>query len=68
MLVEFSFGNFRSFKNEATLSMEPLTQNGKDPNAINTNLKKIPQLYRTSGIFGANASGKSNIVRAFMFF
>lgn len=67
MLVEFSFSNFRSFKEEAVFSMEPDTQNGENCNVINTHLKRVPQLYRTSGIFGANASGKSNIVKAFMF-
>ena len=67
MLVEFKFSNFRSFKEEATFSMEPLTQNGSNPNTIDTNLKKIPQLYRTAGIFGANASGKSNIMLALSF-
>lgn len=67
MLVEFKFSNFRSFKEEAVFSMEPLSQNGSNPNTINTNLKKVPQLYRTAGIFGANASGKSNIMVAFGF-
>ena len=67
MLVEFKFSNFRSFKEEATFSMEPLTQNGSNPNTIDTNLKKVPQLYRTAGIFGANASGKSNVILALVF-
>ena len=67
MLVEFKFSNFRSFKEEAVFSMEPLSQNGSNPNTINTDLKKVPQLYRTAGIFGANASGKSNIMVAFGF-
>lgn len=65
MLVEFSFSNFRSFKDEAIFSMEPDSQNGDSYNIIDTKLKRIPQLYRSSGIFGANASGKSNIVKAF---
>lgn len=64
MLVEFKFSNFRSFKEETIFSMEPLSQNGTNPNAIDTGLKKIPQLYRTAGIFGANASGKSNVLKA----
>ncbi|MBS4773074.1 MAG: ATP-binding protein [Proteobacteria bacterium] len=68
MLVEFKFGNFRSFKDEAYFSMEPLTQNGKNINVINTNVKKIPQLYTTAGFFGPNASGKSNILKAFYIF
>lgn len=68
MLVDFSFGNFRSFKEDVFFSMEPASQNGKEHNIINTNMKRVPQLYRSSGIFGANASGKSNIIRAFMYF
>lgn len=68
MLIEFNFSNFRSFKEEAVFSMEPVSQNGNEYNIINTNMKRAPQLYRSSGIFGANASGKSNIIRAFMYF
>lgn len=67
MLIEFSFSNFRSFKDEAIFSMEPDSQNGDSYNIIDTKLKRIPQLYRSSGIFGANASGKSNIIKAFLF-
>lgn len=68
MLVEFKFENFRSFKNETYFTLEPSTQNGKNTNIIETNLKKIPQLYRTMGIFGANASGKSNFILALSLF
>lgn len=68
MLVEFSFSNFRSFKEEANFSMEPASLNGNEYNVIRTNLKRVPLLYRSSGIFGANASGKSNIIKAFKFF
>ena len=67
MLVEFKFQNFRSFKNETILSMEPLTQNGNNINCISTSLKKVPELYRTAAVFGANASGKSNLLNAFTF-
>lgn len=68
MLVEFSFSNFRSFKEEANFSMEPASLNGNEYNVIRTNLKRVPLLYRSSGIFGANASGKSNILSALGFF
>ena len=67
MLVEFKFSNFMSFKEEAVFSMEPLSQNGTNPNTIDTNLKKVPQLYRTAGVFGANASGKTNFIKAIAF-
>lgn len=68
MLTEFSFCNFRSFKETALFSMEPTSQNGSEYNVIKTNLKRVSQLYRTSGIFGPNASGKSNIITAVRFF
>lgn len=48
--------------------MEPLTNNGSISNAIETGYKKAPCVYRTSAIFGANASGKSNFIEAMLFF
>jgi AAA15 family ATPase/GTPase len=66
MLVNFKFSNFKSFKDEAEFSMEPLTNNGSISNAIETGYKKAPCVYRTSAIFGANASGKSNFIEAML--
>lgn len=61
MLVNFSFSNFRSFKNPAVLSMEAGRQTSlKDSLIKNKGLKLIP----SSVIYGANASGKSNIIMA----
>lgn len=68
MLLNFSFSNFRSFKDKVEFSMEPLTNNGSVENAIETGYKKSPYAYRTSAIFGANASGKSNFVEAIAYF
>ncbi len=68
MLIDFKFNNFRSFKNDAIFSMKPSSLNGINFHVIETNLKKIPQLYKTSGIFGPNASGKSNIIMALHLF
>ena len=45
-------------------SMEPLTNNGSVENSINTGYKKSPNVYITSAIFGANASGKSYFIHA----
>jgi hypothetical protein len=64
MLLSFSFNNLKSFKNKAEFSMEPFTNNGSIDNAIETGCKKKPYVYRTSAIFGANASGKSNFIHA----
>lgn len=64
MLINFNFSNLKSFKNMVEFSMEPLTNNGSVENSISTGYKKSPNVYRTSAIFGANASGKSNFIHA----
>lgn len=47
--------------------MEPSSHNGKPVNEIETGNKNIKTVFRTSAIFGANASGKSNFVDAILF-
>jgi AAA15 family ATPase/GTPase len=70
MLIQFSVGNFRSFKERATLSMVAANTNARDP-LINKNNTIIVNddltLLTSTAIYGANASGKSNIVRALAF-
>ncbi len=68
MLVEFTFENFKSFKDKTTFSMEPVSHNGKPVNEIETNFKDVKSVFRTAAIFGPNASGKSNFIEALMFF
>ena len=68
MLISFKFSNFKSFKDKVEFTTEPLTNNGDISNEIETGYKKSPYLYRTSAIFGANASGKSNFIEAMLFF
>lgn len=67
MLVELRVSNFRSFKDEVVFSMEPYSQNGEKINLIETGFSKVPYVYKTSGIFGANASGKTNVLKAFQY-
>lgn len=67
MLVNFNFSNFKSFKSKAEFSMEPLSNNGANFNDIETGFKKAPHVYRSSAIFGANASGKSNFIEAMLY-
>jgi len=71
MIIEFSFSNYRSFKNTVTLSMvaSPLRETRINEEDVmfpieNTDYK----LLRSAAIFGANASGKSNVVKAMDFF
>ena len=70
MLIEFTVGNFRSFKERTTLSMVATNTNARDP-SINKN-NTIPvnnklTLLTSTAIYGANASGKSNVVNALSF-
>lgn len=62
MLIEFSVKNFLSFKDKITLSMEKGNGDENLENVININNNS---LLKTTAIYGANASGKSNIFKAF---
>ncbi len=67
MLIEFSIENFRSFKEEVTLSLISSSDKSLDNNLIKTATLKKDNLLRSEVIYGANASGKSNVVSAFNF-
>lgn len=62
MLIEFSVKNFLSFKDKAILSME---KGNGDENIDNIIFNDITDLVKNAAIYGANASGKSNILKAF---
>ena len=68
MLVEFSVENFRSIKDEARLSL--VAGPGKEHREthlvtpeLNEGVRSVP-LVRSAAIYGANAAGKTNLVRA----
>lgn len=61
MLIEFSVKNFLSFKDKVTLSMEKGSGDENLENVINNNL----DLLKIAAIYGANASGKSNLLKSF---
>jgi hypothetical protein len=70
MLIEFSVGNFRSFKEIATLSMVAAKLSSKDKALDENNVFEVagaPPLLTSTAIYGANASGKSNLVAAMAF-
>ncbi len=71
MLVEFSVANFRSFKDRVTLSMEAthLTSNPANKDVDQNNVFEINglRLLKSAAIYGANASGKSNLAKALSF-
>jgi len=62
MLIEFSVTNFLSFKNRATFSMVASTDDTlEESNVIATEKHR---LVRSAVVYGANASGKSNLLAA----
>jgi uncharacterized protein len=71
MLIEFSFANFRSFKEMTTLSMVAARIRSKyeeldveNVHVVDTKLK----LLKSKAIYGQNASGKSNLIKALVVF
>jgi uncharacterized protein len=60
MLLSFRFANHRSFRDEQQLNLVPIYDSGTDSE------NQLPALS-VAGVFGANASGKSNLVDAFIY-
>ena len=62
MLIRFSFKNFKSFKNGNCLDMEATSLKEHE-----YNVAKIDngEYLKVSAIYGANASGKTNVLQAF---
>ena len=62
MLIDFEVENFLSFKNNTILSMETGQRLKKFKD--NTFTKNKFSLLKSSIVFGANGSGKSNLIIA----
>ena len=70
MLIEFSVGNFRSFKDKVTFSMVAANITARQKKLDESNLflaKGKLNLLRSAVLYGANASGKSNLIKAMNF-
>lgn len=67
MLIRFTFNNFLSFKDEAELSMVAGRSLQHPEHKVKTNKTSTPKILRTAAIFGKNASGKSNFIKAISF-
>lgn len=63
MLIEFRFKNYRSFRDEAVLSMEA-TGLGAFKSCL-IPLSSTVKLLPAIAIYGKNGGGKSNVIRAF---
>jgi uncharacterized protein len=70
MLIEFSVGNYRSFKEKVTFSMVAANLVSQDKNLDINNVFAVGKelsLLKSAAIYGANASGKSNLAKALQF-
>ena len=68
MLIEFKVTNFRSINGTQTLSM--VAGSGTELKGVNTfasGLPSLPDITRSAVIYGPNAAGKSNLLRAMQF-
>ena len=64
MLLQFNFKNFKSFKDDTTLDMTATKSKEYESHVIERGYERI---LPVAAIFGANASGKTNILEAFKF-
>lgn len=64
MLIRFSFKNFKSFKNENCLDMEATSLKEHEYNVAKT---EKGDYLKIAAIYGANASGKTNVLQAFSY-
>ncbi|MDP8240510.1 MAG: ATP-binding protein [Candidatus Hatepunaea meridiana] len=69
MLLEFSVENFLSFKEKTTFSMLPHSSYKEhlEGNVTNTGGNRIPHVLNSAVVFGANASGKTNLIKSIDF-
>lgn len=66
MIVRFSFSNFKSIKEEVTLSFEASKSTELEEFYVVRATPKL-RLLKVAAIYGANASGKSNVLEALEF-
>jgi len=67
MLIEFSVENFRSFQKMQTLHLQAAPIKSKNPRLDEENVCRLTDklsVVKSKVIYGANASGKSNLIKA----
>lgn len=65
MLIEFRVKNFHSIQDEQVFSLVANNQKQHINNTFNIESKKLT-LLKSAAIYGANATGKSNFIKAFV--
>lgn len=68
MLIEFRVKNFRSLRDEQVLSLVASKDKAlQNTHTLNTSVNAVPSLLRCAVVYGANASGKSNLIKALQY-
>lgn len=68
MLIEFRVKNFRSLRDEQVLSLvASKDKTWQDTHTYAIGISAAPSLLRSAVIYGANASGKSNLIKALQY-
>lgn len=68
MLLEFRTKNFRSLRDEQALSLVASSDKTLlETHALSTGLKAVPHVLKSAVVYGANASGKSNLIKALQY-
>ena len=70
MLIQFGVGNFRSFRDQSILSLVSANRNARETEINRNNTFDVSNkltLLKSAALYGANASGKSNLINAIAF-
>jgi uncharacterized protein len=69
MLIEFNVTNYRSIRETQTLAMtcSKYYKGLEDTNCFDSSVSGLPGLLRAAVIYGPNAGGKSNLMKAIQF-
>lgn len=68
MLIEFRVKNFRSLRDEQVLSLVASKDKTLlDTNTLQTGVSAVPAVLRSAVVYGANAGGKSNLIKALQY-
>jgi len=67
MLVQVAVENYKSIEEEVVLKMMASGLKGHPTHKVNTTFSKVSELLRLGALYGANASGKTNLIEAIHF-
>jgi len=68
MLIEFNVTNYRSFLTTQSLTLAANTATElQEENTFSSPASNLPRLLRSAVVYGPNAAGKSNLIRAISF-